>query len=193
MTQKATFISHYTPKPPTIKREYDEDVLDLEACEVIIEQHRLSKLQKLWLLNLKNRDGILELNEEFGEVIITLRTENEKDLVVNARIVYELEQELLYSDDYERKKHILNTYMNGGFLKDLFISNVYDALKLKVMSKGKPLKRFMVVDEIYDPNDNVSYDTIHTPVGQRNIMCIYGDSVLSSGMLNLLSASDSSL
>lgn len=155
MIQKASFIDRLVPRPPPIQKEYDEDVLNLAACEVITVRHRLSKLQKLWLLNLKNRDGILNLTEEYGEVIIQLRIDDERNLVTSERIVYELEQELLHSN-YERKNAILKAYMNGTSLD------------------------VCVMDEVYDPKAKVSHHALYTPAGKRfNIMFVKG-SVLNS-------------
>jgi hypothetical protein len=99
LIQKLSFIDRLVPRPPVPNREYAEDDA---SCEVKTVRHRLSKLQKLWLLNLKNRDGILNLSEGCGEVIIQLRTDDERKLVTSSRIVYELEQELLQSDMKER-------------------------------------------------------------------------------------------
>lgn len=115
MIQKCSFVDHLIPKPPPVEREYDENVLDLADAEEIIPRYKLSSLQKLWLLNLKNRDGILTLYEEPGELILTLENDNEKYLVMNGRVVHEMEELLKSKDprDAERKETILNQYIHG--------------------------------------------------------------------------------
>lgn len=92
-----------------------ENVLNLEDAEEIRRPYKLAQLQKLWLLNLSNRDIIMSLKEEPYKLILVLKSQDEFEFVSNRRRIYESQQLLNSKDpnDHQHKQQILNQFIRG--------------------------------------------------------------------------------
>ena len=136
MIQKITFIDGTIDKPIRSTLYDEDDVLNLAECEVIEMDYILSPLQKLWLLNLSNRDGIATMKEGVGYIVISLRNQYESFLVTNGRFLYDATEILNSKDsDLDQKKIVLDQYMHGKHLdyyhKGSLIDKVYDPKEMQ--------------------------------------------------------------